>query len=148
KAATDGLNAQVSHEIAFIDHHRPGEAQRADITVVDDAYNRLGSDAPNDGQIHSARGLLGPADALLSARAAEHGANVGIVVLMIFLGTIGVMIVFLYGAARRRQTLRDAKHTSEMRAAERLHALIEHSSEAIVVVSADGTVAYHSPSLD
>ncbi len=146
-AAIDTLNQSVIAEIDLITQNRLDEAQRLDRGAVTDAYQRLGSDAPNSPTVATTTGLLVPAETLMSARAGrtEHNVARYIVIIVGGVGTLLIGLMLAFASSRRRWAALDLEQAAELAAADRLRALIRNSSDLTLVFDADGVFRYVSP---
>ncbi|HYU03972.1 MAG TPA: ATP-binding protein [Jatrophihabitantaceae bacterium] len=147
ESASADLSAAVMHELDLIKQHRLDEAVRFDDSVVQAAYERLGSDAPSDPRGSSSASLLVPAAATLAHAAdqAEFRVYVAMVLVMGGAAVLAIGLLLAYSASLRRKSSSSAEHAAQLAAAGRLQALVRNSSDLTLVCDVDGTLRYVSP---
>ena len=111
------------------------------------AYERLGSDAPDDPRGSSPTSLLAPAAATLTHRAdrAEDTLTPATVIVISGASILGVGLLLAYAASLRRRSSSSVEHAAQLAAAGRLQALVRNSSDLTLVCDVDGKLRYVSP---
>jgi PAS domain S-box-containing protein len=147
EAASAELSRAVGQELELIEQHRLDQAAQFDQTVLQAAYERLGSDAPNDPRGSSATSLLVPAAAVLAHRAKRAEFTVALTMVIVIIGAsvLGIGLLLAYAASLRRRSSSNAEHAAQLAAAGRLQALVRNSSDLTLVCEVDGTLRYVSP---
>jgi len=147
QAASADLSAAVAQELELIKQHRLDQAAQFDQTVVQTAYERLGSDAPDDPRGSGPTSLLAPAAATLADRAdrAEDTLTGATVIVISGASILGVGLLLAYTASLRRRSSSDLEQAAQLAAASRLQALVRNSSDLTLVCDVDGTLRYVSP---
>ena len=147
EAASAELSRTVGQELELIKQHRLDQAAQFDQTVVQAAYERLGSDAPNDPRGSSATSLLVPAAAVLAHRSERAEFTVALTMVIVIIGAsvLGIGLLLAYAASLRRRSSSSAEHAAQLAAAGRLQALVRNSSDLTLVCDVDGTLRYVSP---
>jgi PAS domain S-box-containing protein len=147
ESASADLSIAVSQELDLIKQHRLSEAALFDETTVQNAYERLGSDAPNDPRGSSATSLLVPAAAVLAHRAERAEFTVTLATVLVISGAsvLGIGLLLAYTSALRRRSSSNAEQAAQLAAAGRLQALVRNSSDLTLVCDVDGTLRYVSP---
>ena len=147
QSASADLSIAISQELDLIKQSRLDEAVRLDDTVVQSAYERLGSDAPNDPRGSSSVSLLVPAAAILAHRAerAEFKAALTTVIVIIGASVLGIGVLLAYTTSLRRRSSSSLEQAAQLAAAGRLQALVRNSSDLTLVCGVDGNLRYVSP---
>ena len=147
ESASAGLGVAVFQELDLIKQRRIDEAARFDNTVVQAAYERLGSDAPSDPRGSSPTSLLVPAAAKLAHRAERAEVTVALATVLVIGGAslIGIALLLGYTSALRRRSSSGAEQAAQLAAAGRLQALVRNSSDLVLVCDVDGNLRYVSP---
>src|SRR6266571_4374939 len=147
QAASADLSAAVARELELIKQHQLDQAAQFDQTVVQAAYERLGSDAPDDPRGSSPTSLLAPAAATLTHRAdrAEDTLTLATVIVISGASILGVGLLLAYAASLRRRSSSSVEHAAQLAAAGRLQALVRNSSDLTLVCDVDGKLRYVSP---
>jgi PAS domain S-box-containing protein len=147
QSASADLSIAVSQELDLIKQHRLSEAALFDETTVQNAYERLGSDAPSDPRGSSATSLLVPAAAVLAHRAerAEFTVTLATVLVIIGASVLGIGLLLAYTTSLRRRSSSSLEQAAQLAAAGRLQALVRNSSDLTLVCDVDGKLRYVSP---
>jgi PAS domain S-box-containing protein len=125
------LNFAVSTMMAFVAAQRVSEAKAADAMSVGPVYAALTN-------------LLSAADRRLSSENADANRLQSGATLAAAIGAslLLLMMMLLFVRARRRRDRAESEGKARRSAEERLRALVEQSSDVIVVVAPDSTILY------
>ena len=145
-AAIDKLNASVAATLVLVAQQRFDEARAIDRGPVNDAYQVLGSDAPNNPAVATTTALLVPAEVAMSRHATQIERDVSrdIVIIVGGVGALLIGLMLAFGASRRRWAAVDAVQRADLEAADRLEALVRTSWNLIVICDVDGTLRFVS----
>ncbi len=130
------LNSAVSTMMGLVSSDHLSAAKAANATIVGPAFAQF-------------ERLLTAANARLHSETAQANRIQSVATLGAALGSSAVLLamILLFVKARRRRDIAESERRVLHEAEERLRALIDNSSDVVVVVSRDSTVLYEAGSL-